>query len=85
MFSRIALMFRNIHFGGAFSGIRSIICSKSKPPQPRAARRAQSATPRAAAPTISDRFISHLPRPVPRSSAGSRAETRLDSNSCPSR
>ena len=41
MFSRIALMFRNIHFGGAFSGIRSIIFSKSKPPQPRDARRAQ--------------------------------------------
>ena len=40
MFSRIALMFRNIHFGGAFSGIRSIIFSKSKPPQPRAPRRA---------------------------------------------
>ena len=33
MFSRIALMFRNIHLGGAFSGIRSIIFSKSKPPQ----------------------------------------------------
>ena len=39
MFSRIVVMFRNIHLGGAFSGIRSIICSKSKPPQLRVARR----------------------------------------------
>ena len=38
MFARIALMFRNIHFGGAFSGIRSIIFSKSKPPQRRTPR-----------------------------------------------
>ena len=33
VFARIALMFRNIHLGGAFSGIRSIIFSKSKLPQ----------------------------------------------------
>ena len=82
--SRIALMLRNIHFGGAFSGIRSIIDSKSKLPQPRAARRATSATPRTAAPTSSNRLISHLLRSSP-ARAARRAATRLDSNSCPSR
>ena len=34
MLARIALMFRNIHLGGASSGIRSIIRSKLNCPQP---------------------------------------------------
>jgi hypothetical protein len=46
VFVRIALMFRNIHFGRAFSGIRSIIFSKSKPPWPRAHLRAHARTNR---------------------------------------
>jgi hypothetical protein len=60
VFARIALMFRNIHFGGAFSGIRSIIRSKSKPTWPRAQRLAHTPAPMTVAPTSSSPLISHL-------------------------
>jgi hypothetical protein len=48
VFSRIALMLRNIHLGGVSSGIRSIIFSKSNPRQLDANRLARTAPPRAA-------------------------------------
>ena len=50
MFSRIALMLRYIHFGGASSGIRSIIFPKSMPPQCPAPRRISVTRPSTATP-----------------------------------
>ncbi len=57
VFSRIAVMLRNIHFGGASSGIRAIQLSKSNPPLPDARRLATQAPPARAAPTITSFFV----------------------------
>src|SRR5262245_45299757 len=62
VFSRIALTLRNIHLGGAFSGIRSTHRSKSGPPELNAwrlARNPRDAAPPTAPPTINDFFIFH--------------------------
>jgi hypothetical protein len=56
VFSRIALMLRNINLGGAFSGIRSNSFPKSKPLERDARRLATNAAPVTAAPLISSRF-----------------------------
>ena len=56
VFSRIALMLRNINLGGAFSGIRSNSRPKSRPLERDARRLATTAAPVTAAPLISSFF-----------------------------
>jgi hypothetical protein len=58
VFSRIALMLRNINLGGAFSGIRSNSRPKSRPLERDARRLTTNAAPVTAAPLISSFFDS---------------------------